>query len=173
MQKSNVQRWTKVAMLAAIYTALSLALAPLSFANLQVRVAEALTVLAILNPIAIYGVTLGCFITNLFGVLMGVNPLGFLDVVVGTLATLIAGLLSYRLRFVRLKGFPLVSFLMPVLVNALMIGAELTWVFAPAFTLSYFAIFAAEVGLGQAIAVFGFGWPLYRLFLKHPTLLSV
>ncbi len=158
-------------MIAAIYTALSLALAPFSFGNIQVRVSEALTVLAIFSPLAIYGLTLGCFITNLLGVILGFNPLGLLDVFVGTLATFIAAVLSYRFRNIRVKGFPFLSFLMPVIVNAVMIGFELTLVFAPSLDLRYFSIFALEVGIGQTIAVFGLGTAVYHLFKRHSQIL--
>jgi uncharacterized membrane protein len=171
MRTYTLKHWLRIAMIGAIYTAVSLALAPFSFGNIQVRVSEALTVLAIFSPLAIYGLTLGCFITNLLGVMMGVNPLGFLDVFVGTLATLIAALLSYQFRNIRIKSFPLLSFLMPVIVNALLIGFELTLVFAPQLDLRYFIIFALEVGLGQTIAVFGFGAALYQLFKRHPQIL--
>ena len=172
MTSKPAQHLTKVALIAAIYTSLSLVLAPLSFGNIQVRIAEALTILAIFSPIGITGVTLGCFITNLIGVLTGVNPLGFLDVFVGTAATLLAGLLSYHLREVRVQHFPLVSFLMPILLNALLIGLELSWVLVPNFTWAIFALFAFEVGVGQTLAVFGLGLPLYQFFKKRPKLLS-
>ena len=79
-------------MIAAIYTALSLALAPFSYGNIQVRIAEALTLLPLIYQPAIWGVTLGCFLTNLIGAIMGFNPTGMIDAVIGTAATLLAAL---------------------------------------------------------------------------------
>jgi uncharacterized membrane protein len=171
MRNLSLKSWLRIAMIAAIYTALSLALAPFSFGNIQVRVSEALTVLAIFSPLAIFGLSLGCFITNFLGVILGFNPLGLLDVFVGTLATFIAAVLSYRFRDLRIKGFPFLSFLMPVLINALFIGFELTLVFAPALDFRYFLIFAFEVGLGQTLAVFGLGSAVYHLFKRHAQIL--
>lgn len=83
------------ALIAAAYTALSLALAPLSFGYAQVRVSEALTLLPLFSPNAVWGVTLGCALTNAVGAAMGVN-FGVADVVFGTLATLVSALLTAR-----------------------------------------------------------------------------
>ena len=58
------------AMIAAIYAALTLVLAPLSYANIQMRVSEALTILPVLTPVAIPGLTVGCLIANVIGVSM-------------------------------------------------------------------------------------------------------
>ena len=78
------------AMIAAIYAALTLGLQAISFGPVQFRVSEALTLLPILFPQAIPGLTLGCLISNLF------SPLGatVYDVVFGTLATLVAAILT-------------------------------------------------------------------------------
>lgn len=146
--------------IAALYTAASLALAPLSFGNIQLRAAEALTLLPVLFPEAIFGVTLGCAITNAVGAVSGVNLLGPLDILVGSLATLIASLLTYKLRGVRFKGIPWLAALPPVLVNAVIIGAELTFVLTNGFNPVAFFIFAGEVALGQIAACFVLGLPL-------------
>lgn len=165
--KFTLNSLVKIALIAAIYSAVSLALAPFSFGNIQVRVAEGLTLLALLSPLAIFGLTLGCFITNFVGVIMGVNILGMMDVFIGTFATLIAAILTYRLRHITIKGFPLLSSLMPIIINAIIIGAELAYVFAPEFTFTYFAIFALEVGIGQTIAVYVIGLPIYNGLKKR------
>lgn len=85
------------------------------------RVSEALTLLPVLSPDAIVGVTLGCALTNALG-----SSMGLIDVVVGTSATLIAALMSWALRKARVFGLPVASSLPPVLVNAVFIGAEIT-----------------------------------------------
>lgn len=165
--KLSLTSFVKVALIAALYSTVSLVLAPFSFGNIQVRVAEGLTLLPLLSPLPILGLTLGCFITNFIGVIMGVNILGMMDVFIGTFATLIAALLTYYFRNIKIKGFPLLSTLMPIVINAIIIGAELTYVFAPAFTLSYFMIFALEVGIGQFIAVYLVGLPILNALKKR------
>lgn len=166
MKNKTVKTLCLGAVLAAMYAAVSLALAPLSFGNIQIRLAEALTLLPILFPEAIFGVTLGCFITNLIGAMMGVNILGFADVFIGTLATFLAGILTYKLRNVRWKGLPILSALMPVLFNALFIGGELALVLFPTTLIAGFLINALEVGFGELLACFILGLPLVKYLEK-------
>lgn len=160
----KVKDITKIALIAAVYSTLSLVLAPLSFGTLQVRVAEALTLLPLIYPPSIIGLSIGCFITNLIGVFMGVNLLGMVDVFLGTLATLIAAYLTYRFRTITVKSFPALSVLMPILINGLVIGAELAAVLAPRFTLGMIFVFGLDVAIGETIAVIAFGLPLLRIF---------
>lgn len=123
--KITLNSLVKIAMIAALYSTVSLVLAPFSFGNIQVRVAEGLTLLPLISPLAIFGLTLGCFITNFVGVIMGANILGMMDVFIGTFATLIAALLTYKLRNITVKGFPFLSSLMPIVINAIIIGQNL------------------------------------------------
>ena len=59
----SVQKMVRAAVIAAVYVALCLVLAPLSFGPVQIRFAEALTLLPVLCPEAVLGVTLGCFLS--------------------------------------------------------------------------------------------------------------
>ena len=159
MKQTKVRRMVTCAMLAAIYAAVSLALAPISFSTVQVRVSEAMTLLPVFDPIAIIGVTLGCLITNLVGFMTGANILGWLDILFGTAATLIAAWMTWLLRDVRMKGLPVLAAIPPVLVNAVVIGMELCWLLAGEFNWSVFLINAAGVGIGQLISCFVLGLP--------------
>jgi len=170
--KITLSSLVKIAMIAALYSTVSLVLAPFSFGNIQVRVAEGLTLLPLISPLAIFGLTLGCFITNFVGVIMGANILGMMDVFIGTFATLIAALLTYKLRNITIKGFTFLSSLMPIVINAVIIGAELAYVFAPEFTFTYFAIFALEVAIGQTIAVYIVGLPILSALKKRINLIN-
>jgi len=166
-QRSNsiVYRLVVISLISAIYTVVSLLGATLSFSNIQVRFAEILCLLPILFPWAIWGVTLGCFLTNLLGVILSVNALGFIDMIFGTLATFIAAYLTYRWRNVRIKNIPFLSALAPVLINGLIIGLELTYVFGNG-DLTLFPIFAIEVAIGEIIACMIFGIPII-MKLEH------
>lgn len=163
----KIKTMTVIAMVAAIYTVVSIALAPISYGNIQVRIAEALTLLPIIFTPAIWGVTLGCALTNLIGVFMGVNILGFVDVFVGTLATFLAAVCSYKLKGIKWKNIPILSILMPVLFNALFIGLELAFVFFPgeSFWMG-FALSAGQVGLGEFLSCFIIGIPLITVLKK-------
>ena len=92
----NTKKMIRVAMIAAIYTAVSLVLAPISYGNIQVRIAEALTMLPLIYQPAIAGVTLGCFLTNMLGAILGFNPTGILDSIIGTTATFLASYYTYN-----------------------------------------------------------------------------
>lgn len=166
----TVRKLALAAMIAAVYAALSLVLAPLSFGPVQIRIAEALTLLAIFFPEAIIGLTLGCFITNLFGNFMGVNIAGPIDIIVGTSATFFAAILSYRWRHIRFKGLPLASALPPILINALFIGLELALVIGGGWDAVLFIIFFFEVGIGQLLAVGLLGIPMVLYIEKSKAL---
>ena len=97
---------------------------------------------------------------------MGVNLLGFFDVLAGTLATFLAALLTWKFRKLCIQGLPIVSALMPVLFNAVIVGAELAYVLYPTALVTGFAINALEVGLGELIACFVLGLPLVKALDK-------
>ena len=117
------------ALIAALYTVLSLVIQPIGYSTVQFRVSEMLTVLPVYMPAAVPGLTVGCFVTNLIGLSTGANPAGGWDLLIGTGATALAAALSYLLRSVRFRGLPLLATLPPVIVNAVAIGAELTAVY--------------------------------------------
>lgn len=150
MQKNlNTKALSRTAMIAALYVVISLALLPLTFGAVQVRISEALTLLPVLTPLGTWGVTIGCLLTNTYGVAAGANILGAADILFGTAATLAAALLTRRLRRYRFAGIPLLAALPPVLINALVIGAELTYAECNRLTTPLFWLNVAQVGLGQ------------------------
>lgn len=166
MKQNHTQTLLKITMIAAVYTAVSLVLAPISFGPLQIRIAEALTILPILSFMPVWGLTLGCALTNFLGVLTGVNILGFWDVLFGTLATLVAALLSYRYRHVRYKGIPWLSAMFPIVINGIVIGAELAILLRLPFL--GFVTSALWVAFGEAISVIVVGLPVLLRLQKEP-----
>ena len=166
----KTKKIVRAALIAAVYTVLCIALAPISYNALQVRVSEALTLLPVLGPWSIVGVTLGCMLSNLVGAFIGANILGFVDVLFGTLAALLAALCTYWLRRVRVKGLPLLACVPPVLFNAVIIGAELTLVMAGGWNWQIFAVQALWTALGEALAVFVLGLPMIKVIEKNPAL---
>lgn len=153
MKKTDTLTFVRIAMIAAVYTVVSLALAPISYGNIQVRIAEALTILPLLYKPSIYGVTLGCFLTNLLGAFMGVNPTGFIDAIIGTLATFLAAECTYMLKDKTVKGFPLWSVLMPVIFNFFFVGAELAVLYFEGNVVLGTLIMGSEVAVGELISV--------------------
>ncbi len=133
--------------IAALYTVVTLALAPLSFANVQFRASEALTLLPLFTPAAIPGLTIGCIISNAVGVATGSNIAGWLDVIFGSAATLIAAILTRLLRKIEWKGIPFLAILPPVVLNALIVGGELAVVYELPFWLCALEVGAGELGV--------------------------
>lgn len=152
----NVRFLAQVGLIAGMYTALTVGLAPLSFGMVQCRLSEALTVLAAYTPAAIPGLTVGCLLSNLVGLSMGANIAGALDLLLGPLATGLAAGLTWWWRRSRLGGLPVVSTLPPVVLNALIIGTELTLV-SPVFSGPVWLTQMALVGAGQVVACVGGG----------------
>ena len=148
--KFSVRSLALSGIIAAIYAGLTLVLPIPQYGGVQLRVAEAMTLLPFLLPEAALGLTVGCFLANLLG-----SPY-VLDWVFGTLATFLAAVLTRRMPNKWLAAVP------PVLCNAVIIGAEVAYfsvldgaAFGPAFALN-----ALTVGLGEAIACFALGVPL-------------
>ena len=113
----------QVALIAAVYAVLTFlaAAAGLAFGQIQFRFSEALCVLAAFTPAAIPGLTIGCFVANL------ASPLGPVDWICGTGATLLAALAAYWLRKVPTGRIPWLIPLPSVVFNALIVGAEIAF----------------------------------------------
>lgn len=144
------------ALIAAVYATLTLALAPISFGGNQFRIAEAMTVLPAFTPAAIPGLTIGCLISNL------ISPYGAVDVVFGTLATLLAALCTRMLRNITVKGIPVLAPLGPIFFNAIIVGAEIACFTTGSFEMAAFSVFiamAVSVGLGELVVTTALGIP--------------
>ncbi len=163
----TVRKLTRCAVVAAIYVALCLGLAPFSYGAIQVRVAEALCLLPIFGPEYILGVTLGCALANLLGSTM-------VDVVFGTLATFLACLCTYAVRRWRIGGLAIPAAIPPVLWNAVIVGTEIAVFFSdtPATPALIFAN-ALSVGAGEIISCCVLGVLLVRLIESNPRLAQI
>ena len=158
MKKMSVRRLVRCAVIAAVYVVVCLVLAPFSYGAVQVRVAEALCLLPVFGAEYIVGVTLGCFLANLLGSTV-------VDVVFGTLATLLACLVTYKLRDVRVKGLAIPASLPPVVFNMIIVGAfEITFFFSDGAPTAMLAVFnAVTVGIGELISCTILGVALVKL----------
>ncbi len=143
------------AMIAAMYVALSAVsqLLGLCSGAVQCRISEALCVLPVFTFAAVPGVTLGCLITN---VLFGLGPV---DVVLGTLATLIASLVCYAIR-----KLPYLASLPTIVSNALIVPLVLIYY---KFSSGYL-VDAGLVAIGEIIACGILGTLLVWYLKKHP-----
>ena len=117
----------------------------------QLRLSEALCVLAFFTPAAIPGLTVGCLLFNI--TFSAALPLDFL---VGSLATYLAAQGMWLSRNLRIFGLPLPGLLMPALTNAFLVGWELT-----AYIGGGFWINAISVGFSEVVVLLTLGTVLY------------
>lgn len=164
-KKLSVRRLVRCAVIAAVYVVVCLVLAPFSYGAVQVRVAEALCLLPVFGAEYIIGVTLGCLLANLLGSTA-------IDVVFGTLATLMACLVTYKLRNVRIKGLAIPASLPPVVFNMIIVGAfEITFFFSDGAPTAALAAFnAVTVGIGEIISCTVLGVALVKLIESNDSL---
>ena len=139
MKKNQTLYIAQAGIIAALYAALCIILAPISFSVFQVRVAEALCILPFFTSAAIPGLTIGCLIANIIG--GGVLP----DVVFGTLATLIGAIGSYALRRNRyLVAIP------PIVANTLIVPFVLKYAYEAEESIPFIM---GTIAVGEIIAV--------------------
>lgn len=165
MKNLSVRRLVRCAVIAAVYVVVCLVLAPFSYGAVQVRVAEALCLLPVFGTEYIVGVTLGCFLANLLGSTV-------VDVVFGTLATLLACFVTYKLRDIRVKGLAIPASLPPVVFNMIIVGAfEITFFFSDGAPTAMLAVFnAVTVGIGELISCTILGVALVKLIESNAGL---
>ena len=145
------------ALIAAIYIVLTMIFRPISFGPIQFRIAEALCVLPCFTPAAIPGLFVGCLISNLLGGAM------MMDVLFGSLATLIGAIGSYLLRRNRyLVSFP------PIIANTLIIPWVLKFAYGSEDMIWYMMI---TVGIGEILAIGVLGHFLITALGKYRSII--
>ena len=167
-RKNSVHRLAFSALVAAIYAALTMSLAFMSYSGVQFRVAEALCVLPFFFPSTAWGLFAGCVIANLL------SPAGPLDVVFGSLATLLCAITAAALgRSGKHRSWwrCVLVCAAPVVFNAVIVGAVIAYMgvstggdSAP-FTLLW-SFYGAQVGFGEIVVMFTLGLALIRYLPK-------
>lgn len=155
MRRKRTLFVTQAAMIAALYVVLTLIANMFGLANyaIQVRFSESLTILPVLFPAAIPGLYAGCLISN---ILTGAMPL---DVIFGSLATLIGAIGTYCLR--KYRWF---APLPPIIANTIIVPLVLTYVYQFEGSLPYFAL---TVGIGEVISCGVLGMSLLFALEKY------
>lgn len=127
------------AMIAAIYVVLTMIFAPISFGPIQFRISEALVILPYFTPAAVPGVFVGCLLANMLG------GAAVLDIVFGSIATLIGAVVSYKVR-----KYKYCVCIPPILSNTLIIP----WVLRAAYGVTDMIPFLMfTVGIGEILAI--------------------
>lgn len=169
MKKTKTRTIVRCALIASLYTAVSLVLAPIAFGARTGPCERGLHAAARACAGRRCGRHAGCFLTNLVGVFTGGKR---------------AGRAGHRIRYRRHahcravyappcpcapQGLPVAAAVPPVLINAVVVGAELAWAFGRA-PFAGFLLQAGGVALGQLFSCFALGLPLVRIIEKTPAL---
>ena len=151
----TVRQLTACAIVAALYAVITIASGPLAYDLMQFRLSEALIVLCWFEPVLGVGVSLGCFLSNIFSTVTA------LDMIIGTLATGVACLITPHIKNPWLMPLP------NILSNAILVGGMLAYVIFPENLLTGFLIAFAQVGFGELVVMYVLGMPL--LFALRKT----
>jgi uncharacterized membrane protein len=173
--QERTNRITHIATIAALYASLTLIcllfLGSLAWGPIQFRLSEAICVLALFTPDATLGLALGCVVANVANIaLSGTGMLGMLDVVFGSLATLLGAALSWKWH-----NRPALAVMGPVISNALIVPAYLPLMLSGLgfYTIPFTSIALdgsyplmylfglISTGIGEAVIMYALGLPLY------------
>lgn len=143
------------AMIAGVYAVLTLAISPLAYSEIQFRLSEIIVFLAFYNRRYIPGLAVGCILANLF------SPMGLLDIVFGTISTLIVCIAMYLIKNRYLAA------LAGAIITGIIIGAELWY----AYQIPYL-INAAYVAIGELIVLI-IGALVFKTFEKNDRLMNL
>lgn len=145
---------TQAAMIAAVYVALTYVFAPISFKEIQVRIAEALTILPVFTPAAIPGLFVGCLIGNTLG------GAAIPDIIFGSLATLAGAFFTWKLR----NAHPFLAPVPPIIANTLVVPFVLRYAYGVELPIPLMML---TVGIGEVLSCGVLGLALYYALRKH------
>ena len=154
--KTNTKFLASAGIIAAVYIALTFVFAPISFGEVQLRVAEALTILPVFTPAAVPGLFVGCLLGNLLG--GAVLP----DVIFGSLATLVGADFTRKLRFAK----PWMATIPPVVANTLVVPFVLKFAYGVDLPIPFMML---TVCAGEILSCTVLGLVLYYGLEKRRT----
>ncbi len=152
----SIKKIAYASIIAAVYAGLTMFLAPISYGPLQFRVSEVLCILPFFFPFSVWGLFIGCIISNM------ASMFGIVDIVFGSLATLLAALSTMYIgkKSSGGKGACALACLPPVIFNGIIIGAVISFASTPELFWHGFLLNGLQVALGEAVIMFALGLPL-------------
>ncbi len=167
--KKTTKMLARAGVFAGLYVVLSLLVMPLSFGFVQVRLSEGLCLLPLIFPEAVPALFIGCVISNVVGGCM------VLDIIFGSLITLVAAVLSWLVGKLFKQTFLKITVggLFPVILNAFLL--PVVWYFCYGGLEYIYIVQAAIILAGQAFSVYAVGTPIYLACkkLKEHNLLGL
>ncbi len=156
-----LKKYTRQMLISSMYAVVTLVIAPAAFGPIQFRISEVLLVLVLFDYDYVYGLTFGCFLANLIGLLSGANPIGVMDIVFGSSATFISCVMMYNFKDRKIKQLPLLSLITPAVINGIIVGLELAIVFNSNDLITYWIIYGLQVFIGELGVLTVIGIPVY------------
>ncbi len=153
MKEKKTLFLTQAALIAAVYVVLCVVFAPISYGEIQARIAEALTVLPYFAPAAIPGLFIGCLLSNVIG--GSILP----DVIFGSIATLIGAIGTWKLR-----GHRFLALLPPIIANTLIVPFVLRYGYGTNLPIPFMML---TVGIGEILAIGVLGSILLSVLLRY------
>ena len=154
MKNKGILFLVQAAAIAAVYVVLTTVFAAFSFGEVQVRISEALTILPVFTPAAIPGLFVGCIISNFLGGAI------LMDVIFGSIATLIGAVFTYKLR----GSSKWLAPLPPIVANALIVPFTLFYGYGVNLPIPFMML---TVGIGEVISCGVLGMILYGALSKY------
>ena len=160
MKNKNSLYLAQAGVIAAVYVALTFAFAPFSFGEVQVRLAEALTILPVFTPAAVPGLFVGCLLGNTLG--GAVLP----DIIFGSLATLIGAVGTRMLR----SFSPYLAPIPPILANTIVVPWVLKYAYGVPLPIP---VMMLTVGVGEVLSCGVLGLLLWRSLKSIPQIINM
>ena len=154
MKNRKTAFMTQAAMIAAIYVVLTYLFAPFSFGEIQVRIAESLTILPLFTPAAIPGLFIGCLIGNILG--GAILP----DIIFGSLATLIGAVFTFLLR----NQNKFLGPVPPIVANTLIVPHVLYYAYGINLPIPFLML---TIGIGEVISCGVLGMIVYFALRRY------
>lgn len=154
MKNKGTLFMVQAAAIAAVYVVLTTVFAAFSFGEVQVRISEALTILPVFTPAAIPGLFVGCLISNFLGGAI------LLDVIFGSIATLIGAVFTWKLR----NSSKWLAPLPPIVANAIIVPFTLYYGYGVNLPIPFMML---TVGIGEVISCGVLGMILYGALNKY------
>lgn len=151
----KVRDIARLAIICALYVGLTYAFSFASYGDIQFRISEILVLLCFYRKDYTISLVLGCFLANLG------SPMGMVDVLFGTLATLLSCLCICFLKNLYLCALP------PVIFNGVIVGLELHYILDLDFVPSMIS-----VAIGEA-AVMVLGVIVFTFLRKNRTFMKM
>ena len=156
MNKFSIKDLAELSIVAALYVVLTVVLTPISYGDIQFRLSEVLMLLIVYRKRYAISLILGCFVANMF------SPVGWVDIIFGTLATAIAVVPMMYIKKLE------ISSLFPSITNGIIVGLELSIVYDLPIALTM-----AQVFIGEFVVVTMIGVAVFKALEKNEGFMNV